>query len=84
MPVIWIVYEEWQTSSDGDSAVITSVHRTKTGAERAAAKVAKMYASAPYHKELWARDANTGRVDPDHQPSDWELDVHVESREVEP
>ena len=81
---VWVVFEEWQTGCE-DSAVLSSVHATEDGAQQAAASLARMYAAEPYSKTLWARDPNTGLVDADGGYGDdgWDLDVHVEAREVQ-
>ena len=66
---VWIVFSEWEEGGDGGHAVIESVHTTEAGA------LAAQQASREQWAGCWPTDND--------QPSYWDVDVHVESFEVQ-
>lgn len=77
---VWIVFEEWNQSVEGDNAVIVGVYATEEAAKIAAENDAKLYESEPFNKQIW------NRVPPsnpdDYDEGNWDLDIHIEEHDV--
>ena len=84
---VWVVYCEYAKASDGDAAVVVSVHQSKAGAE--AAREAEIKTQhEEYHNQVWGDEPPEPVVDADDNcdwdEADWDVDVHIEEQELEP
>ena len=81
---VWVVYEEYAKVCDGDAAVIVSVHQSKAGAE--AAREAEIKTQhEEYHNQVWGDEPPEDEDEADNwDEADWDVDVHIESFEVQP
>lgn len=73
---IWIIYTEWERSTDGQNAEISAVVTTEKQAREQAESITREWMADPYNKTPY-RDPDTGE-----ETSDWDFDVHAEEWEV--
>lgn len=80
---VWIVYEEWERGGDGGHAIPIAAFTGESAEARA-------HAFAGTHIQALSKDFNVYAVtgaddyDGDDDPSDWEVDVHVEELTANP
>lgn len=76
---VHVVYVEYNYNKE--EPYIVGVYATENDAKAAADAEARTHAQE-YGNCLWQRNPDTGAVDLDVEDSDWDVDIHVEDREV--